>query len=39
MLKRLRVKLVCINMALLMTMLCVILGLVVRFTRDRKSVV
>ena len=33
MLKRLRVKLVCINMALLMTMLCVILGLVVRFTR------
>ena len=33
MLKRLRIKFVCINMALLMAMLCVILGLVVHFTR------
>ena len=33
MLKRLRLKFVCINMILLTTMLCVILGLVVHFTR------
>lgn len=33
MLKRLRVKFVCINMALLMAMLCVILGMVVHFTK------
>ena len=33
MLKKLRIKFVCINMTLLMAMLCIILGLVVHFTR------